>query len=179
MAEVRRLFTLHDYMIMSRKRADHEREKLGKKMYCATPGCRNKKYDALPFCSSCVPRVTKKALESGLQKGFCWVYFIQAIDGGPVKIGRAQDVTARLSELQTASAKKLHVVAKVVGPTELEKKFHKMLKEHRIRGEWFQPSGGVAVLIKIIRSGEFDRIMHQIMDGDNSVLTSEKRYDII
>ena len=71
-----------------------------------------------------------------MQNG-AWTYFIQAGDG-PVKIGRATDVAARLRELQVGNPEKL----KILCATKLlsEAQAHELFAEDRLRGEWFRPS---------------------------------------
>lgn len=68
-----------------------------------------------------------------------YVYFIQAVDGGPIKIGYGADVTARLNGLQTGSPVTLRIIGICEGDRELEQKLHKELAAHHVRGEWFRP----------------------------------------
>ena len=65
------------------------------------------------------------------------VYFIQAGDGGPVKIGIADDVASRLASLQTGCPAQLKILRLVRGdrPTEIE--MHIRFARQRLRGEWF------------------------------------------
>lgn len=58
--------------------------------------------------------------------------------GGPVKIGRAADVAARLASLQTACVEVLELIAVLKNDREAE--LHDALADHRIRGEWFDGS---------------------------------------
>lgn len=66
-----------------------------------------------------------------------FVYFIQAGDNGPVKIGRAKDPVRRLAQIQTGSHDELHLRAIVPGASREERKMHHRFAEARIRGEWF------------------------------------------
>lgn len=68
------------------------------------------------------------------------VYFIQALDGGPIKIGKAVDQLARLKELQTASSKRLHILATMDGGRAQESALHKRFKQYRLSGEWHEPA---------------------------------------
>lgn len=70
-----------------------------------------------------------------------WVYFIQSVDGGPVKIGYAKDVEKRLGHLQSGSPVILQVVLKIESdmPIRLEQELHQRYSRYRIRGEWFDP----------------------------------------
>lgn len=67
------------------------------------------------------------------------VYFIQAGDDGPVKIGTAKDVLRRLSMLKTSSAEPLHLRALYEGGAAEESLLHRRFAAHRIRREWFNP----------------------------------------
>lgn len=67
------------------------------------------------------------------------VYFIQAGDTGPVKIGIAKDPNSRLSGLQTAHHETLHLRAITVGGMEQEREYHVRFAHCALRGEWFEP----------------------------------------
>lgn len=73
------------------------------------------------------------------KQGF-WVYFIQAGDDGPIKIGKAKDVAVRLRALQTGSVVSLSLLHAIPpgGPT--ERAMHRRFERHRGRGEWFDPA---------------------------------------
>ena len=66
------------------------------------------------------------------------VYFIQSVMGGPVKIGKADDIQERLRQHQTGSPFILEVIKTYenVEP-KFEKELHDKFKEYRIHGEWF------------------------------------------
>lgn len=67
-------------------------------------------------------------------------YFIQAVHGGPVKIGRSTGEAgprSRLSICQVGCPDELRIVGVVRG--NYERAFHGLWREQRIRGEWFQP----------------------------------------
>lgn len=69
------------------------------------------------------------------------VYFAQAGDDGPIKIGFAlRDVEARIRELQTANAEKLTVLRVIDAGVSYEKALHRRFAVDKIRGEWFHPS---------------------------------------
>lgn len=71
------------------------------------------------------------------------VYFIQAGENGPIKIGHTVDVRARLKNLQTAHYETLGVIAWWAGTRDDEAAAHAALATHRIRGEWFHPADEV------------------------------------
>lgn len=69
-----------------------------------------------------------------------YVYFIQADENGPIKIGyTADDPKRRLSQLQTGNASTLKLLGAVRGTSAHERKFHADLAEWRLQGEWFEP----------------------------------------
>lgn len=65
------------------------------------------------------------------------VYFIQSGEGGPVKIGTAEDVAARLRELQCGNPETLVVLRTIEGGRAEEVACHRHFSALRIRGEWF------------------------------------------
>jgi len=66
------------------------------------------------------------------------VYLVQAGEGGPVKIGVASDVAARLGDLQTAHYEELRLVRCIDGGRAHEQWLHRRFDHLRIRGEWFR-----------------------------------------
>lgn len=85
------------------------------------------------------------------------VYFIQAGDSGPVKIGRSDDAGKRLAALQTAHYEELHLrlVCRIndskntedsarFGRALSERALHTIFSQHHIRGEWFHARSGLA-----------------------------------
>lgn len=71
-----------------------------------------------------------------ISHGQC-VYFIQAVSGGPIKIGTSSDVEQRLSTLQCASPVKLRIIGLISGGIHHEAALHRRLAVHRLHGEWF------------------------------------------
>lgn len=66
------------------------------------------------------------------------IYFIRAGEGGPVKIGRAVDVKARLRCLQTGHFDVLSVIRVIDGGKAEERWLHRRFSSLRIRAEWFR-----------------------------------------
>lgn len=79
------------------------------------------------------------------------VYFVQAGESGPIKIGYARNVKRRLSSLQTAHPERLRLVAEGPGSKGHERAFHEGLKNFRISGEWFAPNDVVLRAAKILQ----------------------------
>jgi hypothetical protein len=67
------------------------------------------------------------------------IYFIQCGDGGPIKIGRAQNAWLRLGELQAANPYPLALIGARNGDRKAESAYHARFSAHKIRGEWFSP----------------------------------------
>ncbi len=76
-----------------------------------------------------------------------FVYFIQAGDDGPIKIGTAVVPEERLRGLQTAHHEELRILAVVAGGPELEAELHERFQHARIRGEWFRRDEALLLLI--------------------------------
>ena len=68
-------------------------------------------------------------------RGF--VYLIQAVDGGPIKIGFAADPAARLRELQVGHPERLRVLVTLADDGGLERQLHRRFARLRLRGELF------------------------------------------
>ena len=68
------------------------------------------------------------------------IYFIQAGNDGPIKIGKAQNPEARRRELQTGNHKKLKLITEIPGDKEREDSIHNDLQDHQYRAgsEWFK-----------------------------------------
>lgn len=68
-----------------------------------------------------------------------YVYFIQGLCGGAIKIGYSKDPQARLRELQTGYPDTLTILLMIPGTEALESVIHKRFESLRLRGEWFRP----------------------------------------
>lgn len=66
------------------------------------------------------------------------VYFAQAMDG-PIKIGVTGNLAARINQIQVNNAREIIVLGAFEVPKGHEKRLHKRLSQHVIRGEWFAP----------------------------------------
>lgn len=76
------------------------------------------------------------------------IYFAQAGEGGPIKVGQAIDVSFRLAALQSANASCIILLGQFDGGFEEETRLHKLLKPLRIRGEWYSPHESIFEAIK-------------------------------
>lgn len=82
-----------------------------------------------------------------------WIYFVQAESGGPIKIGFAADVFARLADLQSASPLTLRLLAGQSAEFWQEKRLHERHKAHRLHGEWFAPHDDVLRDVAAAKAG--------------------------
>ncbi len=80
----------------------------------------------------------KKRSAGKFRKGLS-VYFIQAVGGGPIKIGLTDDPTGRLLSLSTAHPEPLRFLALIPeADSQRERELHKRFAHLRLRGEWFR-----------------------------------------
>jgi len=77
------------------------------------------------------------------------VYFIQGVDGGPIKIGVAADPVGRLASIQLMSPMTLRILGLIRGAGQPEeRRLHKRFAAHRSHGEWFRPAVEITDFIK-------------------------------
>lgn len=68
-----------------------------------------------------------------------WTYFVQSVEGGPIKIGyTSQDPETRLANLQTGSPTVLRIVGLI--SENRERELHEQFEKSRSHGEWFRPT---------------------------------------
>ncbi len=77
------------------------------------------------------------------------VYFIQAGDHGPIKIGYSSDPFRRLANLQSGHYEPLTLLGFCSGGAETEARLHADLAPYCMNGEWFLPSPEVLDVIEI------------------------------
>lgn len=78
-----------------------------------------------------------------------FVYFIQADESGPIKIGfTADDPRRRLASLQTGNPAALRLLGAIKGTFADERRFHSDLAEWRLQGEWFQSHPTVLAMVQ-------------------------------
>jgi hypothetical protein len=80
------------------------------------------------------------------------VYFIQCGDGGPIKIGIAEDAEHRMAALQTGCPYKLRLLDTYrpyygFDARLFEAQLHALFAPHRMDGEWFHPVDEIADFI--------------------------------
>ncbi len=67
------------------------------------------------------------------------IYFIQSGYGGPIKIGKTNDVWRRLGDIQTHNPEKLTILGVLDETPGMEMHLHVLFRDLRIRGEWYKP----------------------------------------
>jgi len=72
-----------------------------------------------------------------------WLYFIQAGENGPIKIGVSEKPFVRLESLQTAHFEQLRLIGFAWAKLADERALHEHFAAHRIRGEWFTPAAEI------------------------------------
>lgn len=75
-----------------------------------------------------------------------YVYFVEAGEGGPIKIGVAIDVAARVKDLQSANPTPLRLIVSIPGGYEEEGRLHRRFADERLNSEWFRGDGEVRAL---------------------------------
>lgn len=86
--------------------------------------------------------------------GVGFVYMVQGERHTPVKVGYAVNPRKRLTQLQTGSYAELHILDLIPGPPSLERKLHKRLAPHRLRGEWFAWEAAIPAWLALRAVGE-------------------------
>jgi hypothetical protein len=77
-----------------------------------------------------------------------YVYFIQRVDSGLIKIGITGNVRRRFKQLQGHGFGNLIVLGFCPGKTGYERKLHREFAEFRKTGEWFVPSTAILEFIQ-------------------------------
>jgi hypothetical protein len=76
-----------------------------------------------------------------------WVYFVQAGEDGPIKVGWTANPPRRFAVLQSNHYEELRILGTYRGSRADEALLHLELAEHRIRGEWFRPTPEVLAVV--------------------------------
>lgn len=86
-----------------------------------------------------------------------FIYFIQAGEDGPIKIGRADNVARRLESLQTANHEQLRLLAAIRTTGIGEGWFHDRYRDAHIHGEWFRPVPKLLRMVRVLARRTEDR----------------------
>jgi len=112
------------------------------------------------------------------------IYFIQAGEGGPIKIGyTGSDPRLRLSSLQSMSPSQLAILAVIEGTEDDEHALHLLLRQYRIRREWFQPHEVVFAMMQegspfaLVRPKKKGKIMIWVTEEFFATITAAAKLD--
>lgn len=75
------------------------------------------------------------------------IYFVGP-ENGPIKIGKAKNVKARLGGIQTGHPEKLYVWGVMLANERLENALHRKFSDSRMSGEWFKRSDEILRFIE-------------------------------
>lgn len=81
-----------------------------------------------------------------------YVYFIQGLCGGAIKIGYSASPEKRLKELQTGYPDTLTILLMIPGSESTEATFHRQFDASRLKGEWFRPDDYLIEQIKELKA---------------------------
>lgn len=82
------------------------------------------------------------------------IYFVKDDAADTVKIGYAQDVFARISNLQVGCSNRLRFIGLIAGKREIEPHIHQQFIEGSVRGEWFWDRGIITQWLLDMTQGE-------------------------
>ena len=86
------------------------------------------------------------------------VYFIQAGENGPIKIGASTVPQIHLDRLQQGNHEELKIVAAIPGERNLEKKVRADLEAFKRERQWFYPTDEVLDYIEKMQLIEYDMV---------------------
>lgn len=100
-------------------------------------------------------KIELEAIESNAKKSIKnkngYIYFIQGLCGGAIKIGYSKNPESRLKELQTGYPDTLSILLIIPGTVSTERAIHDMFDASRLKGEWFRPDKYVIEKIKDLK----------------------------
>ena len=83
------------------------------------------------------------------QKSGGCIYFIQAENGGLVKIGYTENLDKRFRIIQAHSPERMRIIGKIKGSMATEEEIHSKFARDRRHGEWFELSKRLMQLIEL------------------------------
>lgn len=98
----------------------------------------------------------------GARKG--WIYFIQSIQGGPIKIGWSFNPAVRIANLIPLNPWPLRFLALTPGYAQDEKAMHERFRHHRLHGEWFADAADLLDLIASLPKVDPEKTRPPAMD---------------
>jgi hypothetical protein len=76
------------------------------------------------------------------------IYFVQSVDGGPIKIGVSIRLSERLKQLEKEAGRSLRVLGVIPGGRLDEQTLHYRFSRLRTEGEWFNPGESLLDFIR-------------------------------
>ena len=112
------------------------------------------------------------------------VYFVQAGEGGRIKVGYSPYPDQRIDFLRRFNGADIKVLATIEGTRRLEHYIHVHLAAHRAHGEWFNPTPEVLELCRMaaLLPQDPEGRTHGMQDweyGDDDLAFLAQRADII
>ena len=74
-----------------------------------------------------------------VRRGTATIYFVQAGEGGPIKIGIATNLKGRLAIMRSDNPAQIKTLWTILGTMDEEHNLHRWFAHLRVRGEWFTP----------------------------------------
>jgi len=81
-----------------------------------------------------------------------YIYFIQGLCGGAIKIGYSKNPQSRLAELQTGYPDTLTILLMIPGTEATERTLHRQFEASRLKGGWFRPDKDLIDKIKELKA---------------------------
>ncbi len=82
------------------------------------------------------------------------IYFIQAGDDGPIKIGQSANPQSWLRKHLDCHYEELRIIQQIEGGIKQRNTIERALQEYSIRGDWYAPSPEVFGFIREIKDPE-------------------------
>lgn len=81
-----------------------------------------------------------------------WVYFVQAGEGGPIKIGKAMNPSQRIGNLQVGNPHEVKLLHCLPDTGCTEGRIQGIFEESHLRGEWYNPTPDLLEFIDALKS---------------------------
>lgn len=96
----------------------------------------------------------RRAIKNEHKDKKSFVYFVELVGQGVMKIGRAKDIASRVSSIQSSTPGEIKLLGTIPGGREVERDAHSHFAQHRARGEWFSLNPEVrSQVVHIVSSG--------------------------
>ena len=96
-----------------------------------------------------------------------WVYFMQDVETGLIKIGESRNPPGRKTQIEQSAQCRLEILATIPQPVPIERLLHFRFEYCRVHGEWFRPDPELLALIDDYRC-RFD-LMYKYGRGEENL----------